>query len=315
MSKKSRVFDLATEVENSVAAIKENASRQNSPLNTNVFLRDLQNAKSETSQVVMVPIEKIDATGNPRKTFSDNSIKELASSIKSIGLLQPITVREKNGKFILIAGERRLRATIINGEKFIEAIIKNVQQVDPDLIPEVRLVENIQREDLLDIEVALSLLEIKKRKNYSNSDLEKTFGKSESWVKQKLSHAKLVEDLMVSNSVPSISLLNKIPTTILLQVKPQLKENSKQVLEWLLPQLEKGIVPKRTEAGEFAESLKAEKIAAPSEKISKVASLEKRIERDKELVAKLKKRIKENEAKLKQLKNSKFDKPKKRIAK
>lgn len=169
-----------------------------------------------------------------------------------MGLLQPIVVRKKGKSFELVAGERRIRAAKLNGDIFIDAIVKNVDQIDPLFIPEYRLVENLQREDLKDIETALSLAEIRERNNYSISDLVAKFGKSESWVKQKLAHAAIIDKLISGKNVQSIETLSEIPTSIILSIKPQLEKNPNEALSWLLPQLKEGIIPKRAEFKEYA---------------------------------------------------------------
>ena len=91
----------------------------------------------------------------PRNHIADQELNELADSIKTYGLIQPITVRKnKDGDYELISGERRLRASILSGLKKIPAFIK---QVENNQMLEVALVENIQRQDLDPIEIALSL--------------------------------------------------------------------------------------------------------------------------------------------------------------
>ena len=88
----------------------------------------------------------------PRKTFSDGPLAELAASIKSKGVIQPVVVRKnKAGGYELIAGERRFRASKLAGLKKIPAIVKDVA---PDEVLELALIENIQREELNPIETA-----------------------------------------------------------------------------------------------------------------------------------------------------------------
>ncbi len=89
----------------------------------------------------------------PRKTFDEKSLKELAESIKKHGLLQPIVVIEDIDGYMLIAGERRLRASKIAGLEKIKAIIVDIEE---DKYRELALIENIQREDLDPIDLALS---------------------------------------------------------------------------------------------------------------------------------------------------------------
>ncbi len=105
--------------------------------------------------VAEIVISNIDANPyQPRTIFDEESLEELASSIKEIGIIQPITVRKSvNGRYQLIAGERRLRATKIAGLRKIPAYLREAE--DENLL-EMALIENIQREDLDAIEIAIS---------------------------------------------------------------------------------------------------------------------------------------------------------------
>ena len=93
----------------------------------------------------------------PRKLFDESSIAELSESIQRHGLLQPIVVIRNNDKFMLIAGERRLRATKMAGIEKIRAIVADI---DKNRVRELSLIENIQRENLNSIELAISLQEL-----------------------------------------------------------------------------------------------------------------------------------------------------------
>ena len=91
----------------------------------------------------------------PRTIFDDDALEELADSISTLGLIQPITVRkEPNGKYVIISGERRWRASRLAGRKTIAAYIR---EADDKELHEMALVENIQRQDLNAMEIAISL--------------------------------------------------------------------------------------------------------------------------------------------------------------
>ena len=98
-------------------------------------------------EIVYLDVERIfPGEQQPRKMFRDDSLKELAASIKERGVLQPVIVsRVGDGTFRLITGERRWRASSLAGLKKIPALIKNVASRDS---LEIALIENIQREDL-----------------------------------------------------------------------------------------------------------------------------------------------------------------------
>lgn len=109
--------------------------------------------------LINIPIKKVFANPNqPRKTFHEESISELAESIKEHGILNPIIVRPSGEKYEIIAGERRYRGAIIAELKEIPAIIKKVSDDGARIIS---LIENIQREDLNDVDRAAALKELK----------------------------------------------------------------------------------------------------------------------------------------------------------
>ncbi len=111
----------------------------------------------------------------PRKSFDKESLQELAESIKSHGLLQPIVVIEDVDGFMLIAGERRLRASKMAGLRKIRAI---VAQIDKRRYREYALIENIQREDLKPLELAQSYKELIEEYGITHEELATTLKKS-----------------------------------------------------------------------------------------------------------------------------------------
>ncbi|MBN1951425.1 MAG: ParB/RepB/Spo0J family partition protein [Bacteroidales bacterium] len=117
--------------------------------------REIQNNSERLSGVAEIDIDTIQANPyQPRTIFDEESLNELASSIREIGIIQPITVREiAKGQYQLISGERRLRASKIASLKKIPAYIRHAE--DQNML-EMALVENIQREDLDAIEIAIS---------------------------------------------------------------------------------------------------------------------------------------------------------------
>lgn len=111
----------------------------------------------------------------PRKKFDEESLRDLSESIKVHGLLQPITVKNNdNGKFTIIAGERRWRASQIAGIKKVPVNIINIG--DKNLF-ELALVENVQREDLNPVETAMAIKDLIEKYNFSNEQLIKVTGK------------------------------------------------------------------------------------------------------------------------------------------
>ena len=119
----------------------------------------------------------------PRLEFNEDSIKELAESIKKYGLMQPIVVIKDDDKFILVSGERRLRAFKFLEREVIPAIVVDYSLND---LREYALIENIQREDLNPIEIAVSLKGLIEEHNYSHEELAHIIKKSRSYVSNML---------------------------------------------------------------------------------------------------------------------------------
>ena len=109
----------------------------------------------DTSDVLRIPVDMIEPNPyQPRMSFDDEAMRELAGSIKTFGLIQPITVRRKgDDKYQIISGERRYRACILAGLDMIPAYIRDASEQG---MLEMAIVENIQRENLDPIEVAMS---------------------------------------------------------------------------------------------------------------------------------------------------------------
>lgn len=129
-------------------------------------------------------------SNQPRKTFDQASLDELAQSIKEHGVLSPIVVVKENGKYQIIAGERRWRAARIAGLKTIPCIVRT-EDVQNRL--ELSIIENAQREDLNAIELATAYAKLKNEFNMTNADIAKRVGKSEITVVNTLRFLKLPE--------------------------------------------------------------------------------------------------------------------------
>ncbi len=113
----------------------------------------------------------------PRKTFNQESLEELAQSIKEFGLIQPIVVTKKEDYYSIVAGERRWRACKIAGLEQIPVIIR---ENDEKKNQEISLIENIQREDLNPIEKAFGIKNLIDRFDLKQEDIAKRLGKSRS---------------------------------------------------------------------------------------------------------------------------------------
>ena len=145
-----------------------------------VLLND-ENKTVDIGNVSEIDLNNISINPNqPRTNFKKESINELKKSIKELGLIQPITVRElKNNKFQLISGERRLRAFKLIGLNSIPSYVRKANDIES---LEMAIVENIQREDLDPIEIALSYNKLLKEINLTQEELSLRIGKERSTI-------------------------------------------------------------------------------------------------------------------------------------
>lgn len=130
-----------------------------------------------SSSINEISLDKIEANPNqPRHDFDQEALQELANSIKEIGIIQPITLRQlSSNRFEIIAGERRWRASKLAGLQTIPAYIRTV---DDENIMEMALVENIQREDLNAIEIALAYEQLMEKSGMTQEKVSERVGKS-----------------------------------------------------------------------------------------------------------------------------------------
>lgn len=131
----------------------------------------------------------------PRKCFDDESLMELSESIRNYGILNPLTVRLRCGKYELVAGERRLRAAKLAGLREVPCILLDVNMEDASLIA---LVENLQRRDLDFIEEAAGISQLIRMFGMSQEEAARRIGKSQSAVANKLRLLKLPSDILDS---------------------------------------------------------------------------------------------------------------------
>lgn len=135
-------------------------------------------------------IEKVvPNTYQPRKIFNKESMEELAESIKVHGIIQPLVVRQRDGHYEIVAGERRWRAALRAGLKEIPVVVKDLEGDAPSL--ELAVVENIQREDLNCIEEAIAYQQLMDEFQLSQEDIAKRVGKGRATVANTLRLLKL----------------------------------------------------------------------------------------------------------------------------
>lgn len=184
----------------------------------------------------------------PREIFDEKALKELAASIKEHGVIQPIIVRNIGGKYEIIAGERRYKASALAGLTKIPAIIRNLDDKESS---KVALLENLQRKDLNAIEEARTYQKILELDEMTQEELAKTMGKSQSAVANKIRLLSLPDEIQtallkeqiserharsllnIPNSAEQIEMLKKIITNKLsvrqLEAELKAKEEPKEI--------------------------------------------------------------------------------------
>lgn len=148
-------------------------------------MNKLEGASAFKREVSSIPISKIKTNPyQPRKFFSENAIKELARSIREVGLLQPITLRSTASGYELVSGERRLRACKMLGMKEISAIVvPNMRECEAALLA---MIENLQREDLHFLEEAEGYQSLMRQHGLTQEELGRRLSKSQSCIANKV---------------------------------------------------------------------------------------------------------------------------------
>ena len=143
----------------------------------------------DTSDVLRIPVDLMEPNPfQPRMNFDAEALQELAESIRTFGLIQPVTVRKRGGKYQIISGERRYRACIIAGMDMIPAYIRDAN--DQGML-EMAIVENIQRENLDPIEVAMSYRRLMEECRLTQEQMADRVGKKRASVANQLRLLKL----------------------------------------------------------------------------------------------------------------------------
>ncbi len=166
---------------------------------------DLKNASGDlkrevvekTTAIHRIPLDQIETNPNqPRKDFDESALSELAASIKLHNIIQPLTVMPaSNGKYKLIAGERRYRASKIAGLKDVPVYVR---ETDSSQLLELSLLENLQRENLNAIEIALSYKRLMDDLDYTQEQVAERMGKERSTVANYIRLLKLPPDIQIA---------------------------------------------------------------------------------------------------------------------
>lgn len=156
----------------------------------NVF-REIYEKKED--RVIKIPTDKIRPSRyQPRIHFDENALMELSQSIKENGLIQPITVRKDGDYYEIIAGERRYRACLLAGFSEVACYVMSPSE---EQAAQMALVENVQRENLSAIEEAKSYIQIMRQAGFTQEELAKKIGKSQSAIANKIRLLNLPEEI------------------------------------------------------------------------------------------------------------------------
>lgn len=161
----------------------------------NNFIKDTEATSKilnqETTELQNISIDLIEVNENQaRKHFDEDALEELSKSIKEYGVIQPILLKNKGDKYIIIAGERRYRASKLAGLKEIPVIIKDLSEEE---IAKISLIENVQRKDLNPIEEALGYKSVMASYDLTQEELAKALGKSRQYIGNTIRLLKLDE--------------------------------------------------------------------------------------------------------------------------
>lgn len=177
--------------------------------------------EEERKNAEEMELEKIYANPNqPRKNFDEQALKELSDSIKKHGVIMPIVVNDDgDGKFMIIAGERRYRATKLAGLKTIPVVIRKYAERE---IKEISLIENLQREDLNPIEAAVAMKQLMVDYKLTQDELAERIGKSRPAIANTLRLLTLTPEVIMMVSEGKIS-AGHARTLVTLEPEDQIK--------------------------------------------------------------------------------------------
>ncbi len=179
-------------------------------------------------EILELPLKKIKPNPyQPRYVFNDAELKELSNSIKEHGVIQPIIVKEVGDSYIIIAGERRFRASKLAGLKTIPAIVR---QYEKSKMIELALIENLQREDLSAIEEAKAYNQIMRELDMNQKEVAEKVGKSRSYVTNMLGLLNLPQEVQALVDEKKISMGHARALSKLMD-KGKVLELSNQIVE------------------------------------------------------------------------------------
>ncbi|WP_094606617.1 Nucleoid occlusion protein [Sporomusa silvacetica DSM 10669] len=232
---------------------------------------DAANTASNTTEAINVvdlqsvhrvsPENIIPNPFQPRKTFNDDSLQELAGSIREFGVIQPLLVRRQGEVYELIAGERRLRASRLAGLTEVPVIVRELEDKE---MAELAMIENLQREDLHFLEEAEGYQHLLASFSFTQEELARRVGKNQSTIANKLRLLKLAPE--VRKVLVGQSLTERHARALLKIDDPQIQ------MEVLAGVKEKGLNVRETEdlIENFSNNISREKQPAPKQTLVKI---------------------------------------------
>lgn len=220
--------------------------------------------KMESGEVNEIDITDIDPNyEQPRKNFDQQALKELADSIKSHGIIQPLVLVRMGMRYMIIAGERRWRAAKMAGLKTVPAVVKNYT---PQQIKEVSLVENLQREDLNPVETARAIKQLMDECNMTQEAVADRLGKSRPAIANTLRLLSLDDRVLEMIEKNRLSAGHARTLVVVTDPEAQVKlaqkacnmsvrDTEKMVREYLNPKPQKVKVPQSIELKELVSNM------------------------------------------------------------
>ncbi|WP_179343435.1 ParB/RepB/Spo0J family partition protein [Winogradskyella ursingii] len=151
--------------------------------------KEVNGKKSSVVQIQNLQLVKIKPDPEqPRKTFNEDALQQLSESIEKHGVLQPITVRQLNGHYVIVMGERRYRASKLAGKKTVPCIVRTYEDND---VLEVQIIENLQRQDVEPTEEAEAIAYLSEK--YAPTEIAKRLGRTDNFIRQRLKLAGLID--------------------------------------------------------------------------------------------------------------------------
>ena len=188
----------------------------------------VEEALARSGEIREVPLDAIDVNPHqPRTEFEPGALEELSRSIKEDGVIQPILVRPSGDRYMLVAGERRMRAARAAGLTAIPAVVRDIED---DRLLEIALVENIQREDLNPIEVAVALQRLAQTAQLSHEELAQRTGKDRSTITNLLRLLRLPADIQTLVADKQLS-MGHARALLALQEEEQQREVAQRIVD------------------------------------------------------------------------------------